>query len=365
MPPSARIDPVRTGILVLAGASLVVLLVLCIGGRAALQNILRMKPGLFLVALGLQIAHTALWALRWSLIIRAQGQKVPREILGITFSGAFFNNITPVAKSGGEPVRAYLLGKMNHTTPEEGMASVVVDRIFDMAPFVIICLITFALIFVSHLAANLFLLTLILLGLIASGVLSVVLTLACLRKEAGLRIVLFFFDKLKPILRRFGPVEELRSRLEKALGRFYLGVKTISENRRLLLASMLISLLLWLIIILRLKTVFASLGSEQSLLVINVVSVGAVFVEFLPLLPGGLVSTEATMIALFIGLGVHKDLSTSAVLLDRVISYWAVTIIGAATTFYFGLRQGLRWEANATNDDGQKTDREPDGERSI
>lgn len=342
MPASARINLARTLVLVLAGASLVVVLVFLVGGRAVIEKILTMKPSLFLLAFGLQMAHMALWASRWSLIIRAQGQRVPREILGVTFSGAFFNNVTPVAKSGGEPIRAYLLGKMNNTTFEEGMASVVVDRIFDMAPFIIICLVTFALISVSHLGGNLVLMSFVLLGLIASAGLSAVVTFACLRREAGLRMILFFFDKLKPIIKRFGPVEELRTRLEEALERFYHGVRDISGNKGLLLASLLISLLLWLIIILRLQIVFASLGSEQSLLVINVVSVGAVFVEFLPLLPGGLVSTEATMIALFIGLGVEKDLASSAVLLDRLISYWLVTIIGGIITFYFGLKYGLR-----------------------
>ena len=341
MPVSARINLARTGILVLAGACLVVVLVFFVGGRAVVEKILTMKPSLFLLAFGLQMAHMALWSLRWSLIIRAQGKKVPKQIMGVTFSGAFFNNVTPVAKSGGEPVRAYLLAKMNDSTFEEGMSSVVVDRIFDMAPFILICLMTFALIFVSHMAGNLILMTFILLGLIASAALSAIVTFASLRKEAGLRMILFFFDRLKPIIKHFGPVEELRTRLEEALERFYLGVRNIADNKRLLLASLLISLVLWLIIILRLKIVFASLGSEQSLLIINVVSVGAVFVEFLPLLPGGLVSTEATMIALFIGLGVDKELSSSAVLLDRLISYWLVTIIGGITTFYFGLRYGL------------------------
>lgn len=320
---------------------MVVVLVLAMGGKGVLQNLRAMNPSYFLLAVCLQMCHMGLWSLRWSVIIRAQGQRVPRDIVAITFAGAFFNNMTPVSKSGGEPVRSYFVGKAGRMSFEEGLASVIVDRVFDMAPFVLICLGTFFLMTLAHMTSNLILLTFVILGLATSAILSAVIVSASLRKETGMRLLLFVIDRLAPLIGRFRPVDQVRTRAKQALETFHLGVSTISRNRSLLLASLLISLLSWGTVILRLKTVFLSLGWDVPLLVINVVAVASIFAEFLPLLPGGLGATEATMIALFIGLGVRRDISGSAIFVDRIISYWIVTLVGALATAYLTYKFGV------------------------
>jgi uncharacterized protein (TIRG00374 family) len=265
----SRTDLFRTVTLLAIGALVVVILVFWVGGKSVLDRIGHIAPGYLLLAFCLEACFMLLWSLRWSMVIHAQGSRVPKEIVAIAFSGTFFNNITPVSKTAGEPIRAYLLGKANGTTFEEGMASVIVDRIFDMAPFVLICLVTFALIAIFHLASSLLLLVLILLGLVGAALISVVIIAASLQREAGLRFVLFLIGRLEPLIRRFRPVDDVRNRTLQALERFYQGIKSISRDRRLLAASVLISLLLWLTVILRLKMVFLSLGSNLSLLVVK------------------------------------------------------------------------------------------------
>jgi uncharacterized protein (TIRG00374 family) len=320
---------------------MVFLLVGWLGGEGVFEKIGTLRLSYFLLAVGIQLAYVLVWTLRWSLIIRAQGNDVPADILPITFSGIFFNNITPISKTGGEPVRGYLIGKSTDTTFEEGMASVVVDRIFDMAPFVLICLLTFGLVAILGLTENVLLLMLMLLGLVTASVLSVVFISASLREESGYRIVLFFIDKFEPLIHRFRPVDDLREKVIDALERFYLGIKAISNNRRLLLVSLLLSLLLWVLVVLRLKVVFLSLGADVSLLTINVVAVASVFAGFAPFLPGGLGITEFVMIGLFIGLGVPEDVSGSVVFIDRIVSYWLMTLIGAILSIYLSLKLSI------------------------
>jgi uncharacterized protein (TIRG00374 family) len=345
----SRKDLIQAAALLILGGIMVFLLVGWLGGEGVFAKISTLKLNYFLLATGIQVAYTFVWAFRWSLIIRAQGHEVPKDIIPITFAGAFFNNITPVSKTGGEPIRGYLIGKSTNTTFEEGMASVVVDRIFDMAPFVLICLLTFALVSTLGITDNALLLVLMLLGLVTASLLSIVFISASMREEWGYKIVMFFIDKLEPLIKRFRPVDELRDLAVGALERFYLGVKNIASNRRLLLACLLLSFLLWVLVVLRLKVVFLSLGADESLLIINVVAVASVFAGFAPFLPGGLVLTEIVMIGLFIALGVQEDISGSVVFVDRIISYWFMTLVGTICSIYLSLRLSLvGWRSKET-----------------
>ena len=333
-----RANITRATILLSAGAVIVLVLIIMMGGEGVLRRLFSIRLIPFLAALAAQASYILLWSLRWGLILRAQGHQIPRDIVAITLSGVFFNNITPVSKTGGEPVRGYLMGKATGSSFEEGLVSVVVDRTFDMAPFVVICLFTFLSIMVLNLSDNVFILVLVLLGLISSLLLTIVLVSALVRETAGLRIVLFVLGKFEPLIGRFKPVEEVRVRVEEALGRFYRGVSNISRNKKLLGANFLISLLIWLLVVIRIKMVLLSLGSNQSILIVNAVAVGSVFAGFVPLLPGGLGVTEVTMGGLFIALGVGRDVAASAVLVDRFISYWLMVIVGALTSVYVGIR---------------------------
>ncbi len=327
--------------LLAASGLIAIALILWVGGGGVLTTVRDIRPGWLAVALGLQTSFMLLWSARWALVVRARGHRIPREMPAILFAGAFFSNITPFSKGGGEPIRAYLLGKANGTSFEDGMASVVVDRVFDMVPFIPICLITLALGAMTNLGRNSLLFLLILFGLLAATCLSAVMILLATRREAGTRLVLSMVDRLGPLIARFRPPGQVRRRVADGVDRFYVGVRSISENRKLMIINLLLSFGLWIVVILRTKCVFMALGSGQSLLLINFVQVACVFASFAPLLPGGLGTTEVTMVALFIGLGVSREMSGSAVIVDRMVSFWFVTLVGAVSSVQLGYRLKL------------------------
>jgi uncharacterized protein (TIRG00374 family) len=62
----------------------------------------------------------------------------------------------------------------------------------------------------------------------------------------------------------------------------------------------------------------------------------SILVSILPTLPGALGIREATMVALFLPVGVPADVVLAASLLDRLVTYMLPTFIGALTTFYYG-----------------------------
>jgi uncharacterized protein (TIRG00374 family) len=72
--------------------------------------------------------------LKWYVLLRAQGIRVPfREVLGYTYIGFFFNNFLP-ANVGGDIMRGYGLARYTEQAAEAAV-SVVVDRIVGLMAF--------------------------------------------------------------------------------------------------------------------------------------------------------------------------------------------------------------------------------------
>ena len=83
-----------------------------IGISKILQNLQGLNVFLYSLAICFIFCSIFLWTLRWKLFIEAYGGKASTFNLSKNLIvGLAINNITPFAKLGGEPVRAYLLKK--------------------------------------------------------------------------------------------------------------------------------------------------------------------------------------------------------------------------------------------------------------
>jgi uncharacterized protein (TIRG00374 family) len=72
--------------------------------------------------------------LKWYILLRAQGIRIPfRAVLGYTYIGFFFNNFLP-ANVGGDVMRGYGLARYTEQAAEAAV-SVVVDRIVGLMAF--------------------------------------------------------------------------------------------------------------------------------------------------------------------------------------------------------------------------------------
>jgi uncharacterized protein (TIRG00374 family) len=92
------------------------------------------RPGHILVALALYLGAVTLNAVRWRILLRAQGIVVPlRPVLEYTFVGVFFNNFLP-ANVGGDLMRGYGLARYTDKAAEAAV-SVLVDRIVGLLAF--------------------------------------------------------------------------------------------------------------------------------------------------------------------------------------------------------------------------------------
>ena len=56
------------------------------------------------------------------------------------------------------------------------------------------------------------------------------------------------------------------------------------------------------------------------------------------IIPGGAGIIEAINSAVYVLLGINKEIAVTATLLERLISYWAPTTIGAGIMTHFGIK---------------------------
>lgn len=100
-----------------------------VGAQLATANL-----WLFLAALALFEVAILVNGLKWQVLLRAQGVRVPfRAVLQFQFVGFFFNNFLP-ANVGGDVVRGYGLARYTDRTADAAV-SVVVDRIVGLMAY--------------------------------------------------------------------------------------------------------------------------------------------------------------------------------------------------------------------------------------
>jgi len=82
-----------------------------------------------IVSIIMMLLHT----LRWSIILKSQGCKVPFfKLFTYKLAGFAVSYVTPSVHIGGEPVRAYLLNKNHNIEFKKSLSSVVIDKSLDL-----------------------------------------------------------------------------------------------------------------------------------------------------------------------------------------------------------------------------------------
>ena len=102
-----------------------------------------------LIALAIYFGAIAVGSVKWQILLKAQGLRVPLgRLLSFTFVGLFFGNFLPT-NVGGDLVRGYDLAR--HTLlPAETAISVVVDRMLGLIAFVFVAVVMASLVVYSE-----------------------------------------------------------------------------------------------------------------------------------------------------------------------------------------------------------------------
>ncbi len=320
------------------GVLMIILLIKWAGLEDVIEVLRRARPDYFLLAICVYIIGILLWALRWRVLLKSLHIHASfRVILGALFVGIFVNNVTPGARGGGEPVRMYYLSKRSDGEYGPVLATVMADRVLDLIPTVIMLLISTVYVYVLGSWS----LTIILLALDALLAVLIITSFAILLNEGRTkRISYWIFNFLSRIMpNKMKKYEKKFIRLiEVSVPKFQSGFKLLMRDKKSFLLALLYSFLSWFFVLLRSYFVFYSLNYHINLLDVMVVQMVGIVIGLVSIIPGGAGLIETVNSAVYVLLGIDKDIAVTATLVERIISYWAPTFFGGAIMTHFGIK---------------------------
>ena len=297
---------------------------------------LRMKSAdeaWMIAALAALVARFVLLYHRWFLALAAAGFR-PGWLLGQTaqLAAVLVNHLTPTARLFGGVLRARYVSRWLGQPFAQVYATVLVDQISQQIVLGLItwlCLIAVAAwTGLTSLAVGLTLL----LALLTTG-------LALWRHRARA-------DTARPIARLIGLKAERRG---KRLGPIFVGgreiVATLRESfsdGRLQASMAATGILIFVLNVAAQSLVFESLGTPVRLAAVIAVIALGLAAGLLTGTPGGVATTEAAMVGLYVTLGVGDVEATAGVLLYRGVHYLLVLTLGLPSLLYCGGRTRQR-----------------------
>jgi hypothetical protein len=248
--------------------------------------------------------------------------------LKVTLAGFFVNTVTPGAQLGGDPVRAYYLGKKYKKSKSKIFGALLADRFFHVAAslFFILASLLFVLTFfpVSYELKTIFQATLFVIILV-----SLIMIYFSFRK-ANFNIELFFqrFRWLFPRKNKGKGKTKLERILIKHFNHFAKTFRNVVKDKKIILVGILLSLTYWILNFSVSYFLFLSFGVEISFLIVIVVfCLGNIVGDISPS-PGGIGLIEGVSIIAYSLFGVSLAAAVTVSLLTRVIFYFFSILLG-------------------------------------
>jgi hypothetical protein len=302
---------------------LVVVLILWIGPSNILTALETADWWFILLAAVIHIVVIFIRAVRWGFIID-QTTKFKDNFVVKTI-GLFAGNFSPM-KSAGEVLTAVAGKKINEISLSEGLSAGLTERFFDLA-------IAGSLLII----AGLFLPKIRVIAIIG-GVLSLTVTFLVYminwREGSGI----WLYNKIHPLISKLPIREEVLDNLYNRLTTGLEGIISYAKsfsNLKNLSFVFILSLMSWLLECVRLYTVFYAFHVEIDFTVIIIIFLLANVIGVLSALPGGIGSIEISLTGLFVLFGVPSALAGSIALVDRLVSFWLVNILGIIFSAFY------------------------------
>ena len=248
-------------------------------------------------ALGLAAINYGLRFLRWAYYLRVLGIGLPFGVNGLVFLSGLAMAITP--GKAGELLKSYLLRDRAGVPVPASAPVVVMERLTDVVSVALLALLGLALLPVPVL-----------------GVLAVALVLC---GAAILLIVTRKADRLfrLPVLRRWN----------NALRTSHEGLRQLAAPR-VMVAGLVLGTAAWFSEGLALWVILQGLDAQVSLLRALPIYAAATLVGAVSALPGGLVGTEGSMVALLMQSGIGRGAASAGTLLVRLATLWFAVAVG-------------------------------------
>jgi uncharacterized protein (TIRG00374 family) len=272
------------------------------GGRQAWHTLLSVPPGILPVLLAMSALNYVMRGARWLLFSRALGLRVPARRNALYYVAGFSMTTTPGKL--GEALRLWLLNRFHGCRYDRTMALLVGDRLADAVSTALVVAVTVG--WFSH----------YLWMALASVAVVSALTGLWLRPGLLLRCIDFAYARLHRWPRLF-----VRAR------RAVRAMWQLSKPR-VFVTALALGAIGWCSEGLSFFVVLHALGASLHPLACVFIFAFAMMVGAISVLPGGLGSTEATMIGLLVTQHVGFDVAVVATALVRVTTLWFAVSLG-------------------------------------
>ncbi|KXB01910.1 hypothetical protein AKJ43_02885 [candidate division MSBL1 archaeon SCGC-AAA261D19] len=285
----------------------------------------------YLLGVGCIFTTIFFWSMRWAVFVKERNKQV--STLGLfknLLVGLAVNNLTPVAKLGGEPVRAYLLKKKYKIRMRDGFATIISELSMDFAISIpiVICSVFLFMTFMNP-------------PIWIYGALSVFMILVALGLAGMVGIYSkcgFLVKLIRKIINKIDRLRPYGERIIEVYGDFQEAFRRNLRNKWMLLKGLTISLLMKMFAILKYHFIFKALGFEITLIEILIVMGISYMLLTIPATPGNLGIMEGGLTATLVLLGIPTGVAAAAVFLERLIWFWAVTAIGGSLGAWYGVK---------------------------
>jgi len=250
-------------------------------------------------ALSLASANFLLRFLRWAFYLRVLKITAPAGVSALVFLSGLAMSITP--GKAGELVKCYLLNSRTGVPVSRSAPVVVMERLTDVIAVIILGLTGFAL-----LPAPVVVVLAVALVVSVAG-----LIFAVSRKASSLANL--------PVLSRWSSL--LRDSQE--------GFKELAAPR-VMAVGVTIGVAAWFAEGLALWVILNGIGSDIALSRALPIYAAATLVGAVTALPGGLVGTEGSMLALLQQSGVTRVVASAGTVLVRLVTLWFAVLVGLA-----------------------------------
>jgi len=312
------------------GVSLFLAVLYLIGIEEIITNILKINILIYLMSVGCIFASISLWVMRWKIFLKSDDENVPfTRLFQYLIMGFSVNNLTPIAKMGGEPVRAYILKKRENIKMRRGLATILADLsvFFLVTVFVVIT----SMILITLTFTPPIWLKVVLIGFV---IFSIVVFLGLVGVYSDLNIIPKILNWIGSKIKRIRPYKEkLLNKYQEFQGTF----KNCLDNKPIFLEAVVYTLIARCFELLKFFFLFLSLGFYMDPVKIFIALGIAAILMAVPATPGSLGIFEGGMISVFVMLGAPAGIAATVVFLERLVWYWLVTLIGGSLGAYYGI----------------------------
>jgi uncharacterized protein (TIRG00374 family) len=272
------------------------------GGRQAWQTLLHVPARIIPVLLGMSLLNYAARGTRWLLFARTLSLGVPAASILLYYVAGFSMTTTP--GKVGEVIRLYLLNRFHGCRYDRTVALLIADRLADGLATMLVVAVTVA----GFARAPA--------GLAGAVVVALVLIVLCLRPGLLLGLIDAAFGRLRRWPRLFVRARRAIRALQ------------ILAHPKVVLAALALGAIGWSSEGLSFYVLLHALGIALAPAACVFIFAFAMLVGAVSVLPGGLGSTEATMVGLLSLQGVPFETAVVATGLVRVTTLWFAVGLG-------------------------------------